>query len=106
MTNAAPAFASDYQRMWDLVRYTRATLLDDGLITLAEYTELCSAETRTTPNTGSPAPRRLESYDEVRGRMADVSDRVRRLILSTPNTTEGNDALRRQVLAAITELRR
>jgi hypothetical protein len=64
-----PAFACDYQRMWDLVRQQRAELLDSGLITALEYAQLCTEETRNTPGTGSPAPRRLESYDQVRAQL-------------------------------------
>ena len=67
-TKATPAFVSDYQRMWDLVRQMRAELLDQRLITLEEYALLASAETQDKPGQGSPAPRRLENYDELRAR--------------------------------------
>lgn len=66
---ARPAFRTDYQRMWDLVRVQRHALLDANLITRDEYAELLAAETSSQPGTGSPSPRRLESYDEVRAKL-------------------------------------
>lgn len=61
-----PAFSTDYARMWDLVRHQRADLLDAGLITREEYGALALEE----PGPGSPSPRRLESYDELRKQLA------------------------------------
>ena len=55
--NRKPAFLTDYQRMWDLVRHQRAELLDAGLITQDEYAQLLMTETEKTPNRGSPSPR-------------------------------------------------
>lgn len=58
--------STDYQRIWDLVRAQRGELLDAGLITRREYAALLADETADKPGTGSPSPRRLESYDELR----------------------------------------
>lgn len=60
-----PAFACDYARMW-VVRYQRSELLDAGLIDRYEYAALCSDETTDKPGQGSPSPRRLEGYDDLR----------------------------------------
>ena len=57
------------ERLWDLVRYQRGELLDAGLITLKEYTDLVSYETADKAGQGSPSPRRLESYDAMRKRL-------------------------------------
>lgn len=75
MRQAVPAFACEYQRMWDLVRYSRDALLDGGLITRAEYAALIADETADAPGQGSPSARRLESYDELRARL-DRAEKV------------------------------
>jgi hypothetical protein len=62
LQKAKPAFLTDYQRMWDLVRYKRSALHDAGLITDTEFALLVSAE----DGGGSPSPRRLETYDALR----------------------------------------
>lgn len=64
-----PAFTNAYARMWDLVRYKRSDLLDDGLITREEYACLVAAE----DDPGSPSARRLESYDEMRQRIKTLT---------------------------------
>lgn len=54
-------------RLFDLVRYSRASLYEDELITDEEYAWLCGgAEMANSPKGGSPSPRRLEDYDEIR----------------------------------------
>jgi hypothetical protein len=76
-------------RMFDLVRYCRATLHEDGLITDKEYAWLCVAPMATSPSGGSPSARRLEDYDqlqarikrleelvEIGGRMADIGQKI------------------------------
>lgn len=79
-----PAYLSrDHQRIWDLVRYARGHLLDMNLITRQEYSVLLGEETRDAPNTGSPSPRRLESYDEIRAQLAEAQrerDEARRCL--------------------------
>lgn len=57
------------QRMRDLVRQQRAELHQADLITDEEYAELCS-------DAGAVA--RLESYDEIRGRLGRAEDLLRR----------------------------
>lgn len=54
-----PAEAEFNRRLWDLVRYQRDKLLDEGLITLREYTHLVAGRDM------SQAARRLEDYDAV-----------------------------------------
>jgi len=53
-------------RLFDLVRYARIMLHEDDLITDDEYAWLCAAPMAQGP--GSPSPRRLEDYDELRQR--------------------------------------
>ena len=67
-----PAFATDYQRMWDLCRHQRAELLDANLITREEFSSLLSDETASKPGQGSPSARRLEIYDELRATSATL----------------------------------
>lgn len=57
------------QRMWDLVRFMRADLHNDGLITDEEYTELAQDHA---------AVKRLEDYDVLRLKMTAVNDLVKR----------------------------
>ena len=53
-------------RLFDLVRYSRAILHEDELITDEEYAWLCGgAEMANSPKGGSPSPRRLEDYDDL-----------------------------------------
>lgn len=56
----AKTLPKDQQRLYDLVRQQRSELLEAELITLEEYAVLA--------DTNADAPRRLESYDEVRAR--------------------------------------
>jgi hypothetical protein len=55
-------------RLFDLVRCMRFDLHEGGLITFEEYAWL-SGEAPMAKGQGSPSPRRLESYDDVRGRL-------------------------------------
>lgn len=55
-------------RLFDLVRYMRSELHEAGLITDREYGWLCS-EAPMAKGQGSPSPRRLEDYDEIRAKM-------------------------------------
>lgn len=52
-------------RLFDLVRYCRGQLHEDGLITELEYAWL-TADADLAKGAGSPSPRRLEEYDELR----------------------------------------
>ncbi len=54
-------------RLFDLVRQQRAELHDDGLITSEEYAWLSGgAGMAVSDKGGSPSPRRLEDYDDMR----------------------------------------
>jgi hypothetical protein len=55
-------------RLFDLVRYMRSELYEAELITDQEYAWLC-AEAPMAKGQGSPSPRRLEDYDEIRAKM-------------------------------------
>lgn len=57
-------------RLFDLVRYCRAQLHEDGLITDTEYAWL-AADADLAKGDGSPSPRRLEEYDEISKRLRD-----------------------------------
>jgi hypothetical protein len=54
-------------RLFDLVRYMRSELHEADLITDQEYGWLC-AEAPMAKGQGSPSPRRLEDYDEIRAK--------------------------------------
>jgi hypothetical protein len=55
-------------RLFDLVRFMRSKLYEAELITDREYIWLC-AEAPMAKGQGSPSPRRLEDYDEIRAKM-------------------------------------
>ena len=55
-------------RLFDLVRFMRSELHEAELITDQEYGWLC-AEAPMAKGQGSPSPRRLEDYDEIRAKM-------------------------------------
>lgn len=67
-----------HQRVWDLLRQMRSELLDAELITRHEYAWLCS-EAPGVSGGGSPAPRRLETYDEIRARAEKAEQEIARL---------------------------
>lgn len=67
-------------RLFDLVRYKRAELLSDGLITREEYAWLVSAPTEGKPNQGSISARRLETYDEMRKRLDELEAKQASLV--------------------------
>jgi transposase-like protein len=52
------------ERLLDLVRYSRASLHEDGLVTDGEYAWLCGV--------GSQSARRLEEYDTLRARVKEL----------------------------------
>jgi hypothetical protein len=64
----APSDINTHVRLFDLVRQSRATLHEDELITDSEYAWLCG-NAPMAQGQGSPSPRRLEDYDEIRARM-------------------------------------
>jgi hypothetical protein len=67
-----------HQRLFDLVRYMRSELHEAELITDEEYAWL-AAEAPMAKGSGSPSPRRLEDYDDVRANLAKADSRIARL---------------------------
>lgn len=65
-------------RLFDLVRFMRAELHEAQLITDDEYTWLSADSPMASngPGGGSPSPRRLEDYDELRQRLEAVTAKV------------------------------
>jgi hypothetical protein len=55
-----------HRRLFDLVRNCRAQLHEENLITSEEYAWLCQHTFEDDPVSGSPSPRRLEDYDDLR----------------------------------------
>jgi len=56
-------------RLFDLVRYSRGYLHEADLITDDEYAWLCGAP--LAKGAGSPSPRRLEDYDDLRAKLTE-----------------------------------
>ena len=63
-------------RLFDLVRFMRSELHKQGLITEEEYVWLCSSKMATSPQGGSPSPRRLEDYDQLQSKLAEANKRL------------------------------
>ena len=61
-------------RLFDLVRHQRSELLKQDLITESEYAILCMHRFPDCKKTGSPSPRRLEDYDALRARVAELEE--------------------------------
>lgn len=76
------------QRLWDLVRYKRSDLFEDGLLTPEEYAELAEDHA---------AVARLESYDGMRLRLAQIKD----LATSGLETTQDAVGTLKKVLALL-----
>jgi hypothetical protein len=78
-----------HQRAWDLLRQMRSELLDAELISREEYAWLLAEAPGASdkPGAGSPAPRRLETYDEHAVRLKDAEGQVKALskALSDPD---------------------
>ena len=91
-------------RLWDLVRYQRSELLNADLITREEYAALLTDETKDAPGQGSPSPRRLESYDEVRARLTAAEAECATLREDNVNLTRGQANLIRALDASEAEL--
>lgn len=71
-------------RLMDLVRYQRSELLHAGLISEEEYEWLLNAPSEGNHGQGSPSPRRLEDYDQIRERLTN-SERIRLEIFNSNN---------------------
>ncbi len=65
-------------RLFDLVRYCRSYLHEEGLITDEEYEFLLSGSPLNSGG-GSPSPRRLEDYDKMRIDISDLEYQVKKL---------------------------
>ncbi len=75
LDHQGPVHINSNVRLFDLVRYMRSELHQAKLITDEEFTWLSAlAELATSPEGGSPSPRRLEDYDGLRDRLASVLD--------------------------------
>ena len=67
-------------RQFDLVRFMRGELHEQDLITDEEYAWLCTdAPMAQDPKGGSPSPRRLEDYDNLRQQLADKTQECEEL---------------------------
>ncbi len=70
-------------RLFDLVRFMRSELHEAELITDQEYGWLC-AEAPMAKGQGSPSPRRLEGYDEIRAKMKRMEAALSEVIKAAP----------------------
>ena len=66
-------------RLFDLVRYMRSELHEAELITDEEYAWLLS-EAPMARGKGSPSPRRLEDYDEIRTELKSWQDELSKVM--------------------------
>jgi hypothetical protein len=75
-----------HQRAWDLLRQMRSNLLDENLISQAEYAWLAAEAPGADAGAGngSPAPRRLETYDEHAARLKAAEAKLEALSSSAP----------------------
>ncbi len=71
----------DHVRLFDLVRQARGTLHEENLITDEEYAWLSGGSPLATDQkkNGSPSPRRLEDYDDLRDQLTALQAKVERL---------------------------
>lgn len=76
-------------RLFDLVRHQRHELLKEDLITMEEYGELMTDP--RADGAGSPSRQRLETYDEMRKRIADLESRLQ---AESQQTNDAVEALR------------
>ena len=89
-------------RLFDLVRFMRAELHEQNLITDEEYSWLCAGSPMAiSPRGGSPSPRRLEDYDDLRAELAaerkalaEERGKVRALIYAGQMALESDDNIK------------
>jgi hypothetical protein len=68
---------NSHRRLFDLVRFMRSELHEADLIDADEYAWLCSHEFKEDKGKpGSPSPRRLEDYDDLRTRLTAAERRL------------------------------
>jgi hypothetical protein len=72
-----------HTRLFDLVRYMRSELLEAGLITEREYSYVLG-EDPLAQGVGSPSPRRLEDYDDIRNHL-DSLEEASAMAVMNPN---------------------
>lgn len=97
MTTQTPKWITE-TRLFDLVRYCRGELHEAGLITDQEYADLVTA--------GSESARRLENYDELRAKIAELEkDKARLdwLIKQGPPSEDDEFGLSEEVWNVATE---
>lgn len=79
-TSPSESKINTHVRLFDLVRQARATLHDENLITDEEYAWLCGGPMAVDDKKGgSPSPRRLEDYDDLRETLSALQNKVERL---------------------------
>lgn len=66
-------------RLFDLVRFMRTELHEQGLINDDEYSWLCTSSMATIKEGGSPSPRRLEEYDDCKAERDQLRTEVEQL---------------------------
>jgi len=77
LDHQGPVHINSNVRLFDLVRFMRTELHQAELITDEEYSWLCAeAELATAPEGGSPSPRRLEDYDDLRKLLTEKNAQI------------------------------
>jgi len=72
-------------RLFDLVRFCRAGLHEEGLIDDKEYAWLCAeASMNKSPSGGSASARRLEDYDELKDRIKQLEQALESITKQVP----------------------
>lgn len=89
LLHSGPVHINSNVRLFDLVRYMRKELHEAELITDEEYSWLLSvAEFASCEEGGSPSPRRLEDYDDLRKKLQEVSKERDELLLKLKEMEE------------------
>lgn len=70
-----------HARLFDLVRFMGSELHQADLITDEEYAWLCR-EAPMAKGPGSPSPRRLEDYDDLRAKMSTQHEALKSAAIS------------------------
>ncbi len=81
LDHLGPVHINSNVRLFDLVRHQRGELHQAELISDEEYSWLCAgSELATAPEGGSPSPRRLEDYDDMRKKMDEAARTLRAIV--------------------------
>lgn len=86
-------------RLFDLVRFMRSELARANLITEEEYAWLCF-ESPMARGEGSPSPRRLEDYDDLRAQLATLEASERKAHYEREDARQSLEYCREQLAAA------